>query len=225
MKNQIFVSEDGSHSVRSENFKVSYHSKHGALTESNHVFIDAGLRESMRKLPNKECINVFEMGFGTGLNALLSQAYAEEMKRKVRYVGVEQFPISKTLAAELNFCHLQHLKPFQSSFDQMHNCRNNETIQLSAYFEFQVVHEDIHHIQHDQPYDLIYFDAFGPGTQPVLWEEALHRSLYTILNNNATLVTYCAQGKFKRTLREIGYTVEALPGPPGKREMTRAHKS
>jgi tRNA U34 5-methylaminomethyl-2-thiouridine-forming methyltransferase MnmC len=216
---EVFLSGDGSHTLISNVFQSSYHSKHGAITESNVVFIQAGLDFL---LANKyEKIRVFEMGFGTGLNALLTCQWATQHNVQLYYHTVEAFPINIDIVKELNYgklCQneLGFQKLHQTSWDQIHV--------ISENFMLQKYLSKIEDIEITEKFDIIFYDAFGPTTQAELWSEHILHKMYHLLDDNGILVSFCAQGAFKRNLKAVGFVVESLSGPPGKREMTRAIK-
>ena len=217
----IFETQDGSHSIFSDTFGVSYHSKYGAIQESMHVFIHAGL---LHALERKSEIAILDIGFGTGLNALLT--YAETIKRgfKAHYEAIEAYPISAKEVNQLNYPQLLD-ETLADVFDQLHKLDWGVKHHLSPGFSFQKNQILFQEIQYDQAFDVIYFDAFAPNAQPELWEEDVLGRMYDALKPEGVLVTYCAKGAVKRVLKGLGFTVEALQGPPGKREMTRAVKN
>lgn len=218
---EIFTTGDGSHSLISDEFGVSYHSKHGAITETQTVFIDAGLLYRAEHL--KE-ISVLEIGFGTGLNALMTLAEAVKKDLKIKYKTYEAYPVSADQALTFNYSEL--IKPdFQSEFAEMHHCKWKEEIQINKNFSFLKLEEKFKNINSENEFDVIYFDAFAPNSQPELWEEALFQKMFDALKPGGVLTTYCAKGVVKRTLKSVGFKIEALPGPPGKREITRACKN
>lgn len=220
--NEVFVTQDGSHSITAAQYGVSYHSKYGAITESRHVFIQAGLMPLLFTVPAQ--LSILEVGFGTGLNVLLT--YQELAKRTIQvfYESVERFPISLTEAQNLNYPELIDGEHLRETFSYMHNCAWDEKIQLSPNFSLQKRLGDLEVLPFDSIFDLIYFDAFAPTVQPELWTEAIMKKMYGALRPGGILVTYCAKGEFKRSLKAVGFKVEPLPGPPGKREMTKAIK-
>jgi tRNA U34 5-methylaminomethyl-2-thiouridine-forming methyltransferase MnmC len=222
--NKIYTSQDGSDTLISDRFNVFYHSKYGAINESMTVFINAGFKAALQN--EKTSLNIFEMGFGTGLNPLLTLIEATKTKKKTNYTGIEAYPISKETVFKLNYTDL--LDPsLQSPFIMMHGSQVEENIynlKLSPEFTFSKIIGDIEITDIGHGYDVIYFDAFAPESQPSLWETPLLQKLYDALAPNGILVTYCAKGVFKRALKAVGFTVEALPGPIGKREITRATK-
>ena len=219
MERYVIKTSDGSSTIRIEEMDETYHSIHGALNEAIHVFISNGLDHV-----DKAHIRVFEMGFGTGFNALLAYSFAERSKRKVSYHSIEAFPIEEKLVKELNYVELlgeEYNKPFLA----MHAARWNEVEAVSDFFLLKKIHSKIEFFELERgAYDIIFYDAFGPRVQGYLWTTEVLKKMYDGLSENGVLVTYCAQGQFKRNLKNVGFKVESLPGPPGKREMTRAYK-
>ncbi len=217
----VIITQDGSHSVYSERFGVTYHSKYGALTESLHVFIEAGLRFKAAVQPQ---IAVLEVGFGTGLNAFLSWFEAERRNLTVRYTALETLPISPEEAAAFNYAQCLGQPERHADFLRLHTCAWERTVRLSPHFHLRKKQMPVQAYRPVGAFDVIYFDAFAPQAQPDMWTEAVLRAMYRALRPEGLLVTYCAKGDVKRTLRSVGFEVERLPGPPGKREMTRAWK-
>jgi tRNA U34 5-methylaminomethyl-2-thiouridine-forming methyltransferase MnmC len=220
----IQLSADGSHTIISELFKVAYHSHHGAIIESNVVFIDAGLNFILKSISSSSTspVKVLEMGFGSGLNAFLSALWANEHKIKIEYHTVEAYPISDSIIEKLNY---PDILGYLDIFLNIHSCAWEKLVTISEYFSIFKYHTTIEEVTPVSTFDLIYYDAFAPPTQPHLWEEPILKKMNYLLNLNGILVSYCAQGAFKRKLKATGFTVESVPGPPGKREMTRAHKT
>ncbi|MFN7117192.1 MAG: tRNA (5-methylaminomethyl-2-thiouridine)(34)-methyltransferase MnmD [Saprospiraceae bacterium] len=218
---EIFETQDGSHSIQSKRFGVSYHSKYGAIQESRHVFIEAGLY--YKALQQKD-IAILELGFGTGLNTLLTYQEAERHGWTIFYETIEAYPITLAQANQLNYPALLGATSLQAVFQTLHTSTWSEKHIISPHFTFQKQKKAFQDIDYQAQFDLIYFDAFAPGAQPELWEVPLLQKLYNALRLNGILVTYCAKGSVKRNFREVGFKVEALPGPPGKREMTRCIK-
>ena len=216
----IFLTEDGSHSFVSEEFGVLYHSTHGAIQETQHIFIDAGLKHiSSQQLP---VISILDMGFGTGLNALMTYLEAERLGLKIRYVAYEKYPLSIEQASALNFN--SQLNQGKEILPKIHACTWDTVHNLSDFFSLEKRLAGFEEIDIEAEFNLIYFDAFAPEIQPELWEEPMMRKMYNALKVNGVLTTYCAKGVFKRTLKNLGFIVEGLPGPPHKREITRATK-
>lgn len=221
MKNELFKTEDGSYSLKSEKFGVSYHSKYGAIQETQHVFIDAALKPVMDK---KSELNLLDIGFGTGLNAFMSLLQARKQNKKVNYTGMEAFPISMDTAMKLDYTEALDVPELKDAFLKMHSSLSDETIELDPLFSFEKRIQDFKELTDKEQYDVIFFDAFAPNAQPELWEVDLLSLMYNALKPGGIMTTYCAKGQVKRNLKAIGFEIEAIPGPPGKREMTRAIK-
>lgn len=219
-KDHIFETQDGSHSIYSESFGVSYHSKYGAIRESIHVFIEAGL---YYKMPGASRLAVLEIGFGTGLNALLTLLEAEKRHMPVHYEAVEAYPITAGQAQQLNYPELLGPKA-ADTFLSLHQVEWEREHEITPFFSFRKTRMRFEHVRYENAFDLVYFDAFAPGAQPELWEEEVLGKMYTALKDKGVLTTYCAKGSVKRCLKGLGFKVESLKGPPGKREMTRAVK-
>jgi len=215
---QIIETQDGSHSILSHRYGVSYHSKYGAITESRHVFIEAGLYPLIFR---KKQINILEIGFGTGLNALLTLIEAQNKNLQIYYEGVEAYPLSAEQYKQLNYPDLLHVAQLKEQFLQLHTTDWENVHQIDAHFGLKKTLQRFEELDYPPKFDLIYFDAFAPSAQPELWEEALLEKMYKALRPEGVMVTYCAKGAVKRRMKAIGFKVESLPGPPGKREMTR----
>lgn len=303
--NKIFVTQDGSHSMISEKFGEAYHSKYGAIQESQHVFIKAGLNafctqstndkntqdqqenkdeadkvevntkkiatdieqpkavikdaiETTNKITdtkkdNNDCdtmqeeqakldssldknlvkdVSIFEMGFGTGLNALLSYLYALQHDLHIDYTSIEAFPISNWQSLnyvqqlkDSKLIHKHTAKKLTSFFDNIHAAKWNKTQEIDKYFTLHKIDKDLNETElPPQKFDLIYFDAFAPNAQAELWTETVFEKLYKATKPNGLLTTYCAKGVVKRAIKAVGFEIESLPGPPGKREMTRGKR-
>jgi tRNA U34 5-methylaminomethyl-2-thiouridine-forming methyltransferase MnmC len=219
---EIFNTQDGSHSVFSPTFGVSYHSKYGAIQESQHVFIAAGLLE---KASTQKDISILEIGWGTGLNALMTLVEAERRQLTIHYTGVENYPLSLEEASALNYPEELEVSEKREVFEEMHRMPWGEPQTLSPNFSFTKLRQKFQDLTIKDSFDVIYFDAFSPSAQPELWETAVLGIMYDALKTDGILVTYCAKGAVKRALKSLGFSIEALPGPPGKREMTRAKKA
>lgn len=220
-KLKLIKTADGSHSLYREDLNETYHSKHGAEAESRHVFIKNGLGLFQDK---KQPVQLLEVGFGTGLNALLTLAYSQQHRLPINYHTLEPFPLDEEVYNQLNFSNSVELSAFQEDFIQMHACEEKVSQELKSNFAFQKYFERLEDFQPNQLFDLIYFDAFAPNKQADVWEEAVIKHAASLLNPNGVLVTYCAQGQFKRNLKSAGLSVETLSGPPPKKEMTRGWK-
>lgn len=217
----LITTHDGSHSIYSEQYGVTYHSKFGAVTESAHVFIAAGLRY---KAAVQRDIAILETGLGTGLNAFMTWLEAERRNLNVRYLGLEAYPVSEEEAHALNYPLGLGCPERSADFLALHQCEWAVPHPLSEHFVFEKRKHRIEEFEQPDTFDLIYFDAFAPQAQPELWTEEVFANMYRALKTEGVLVTYCAQGHFKRTLKKVGFAVERLQGPPGKREMTRAFR-
>ncbi len=220
MSVQIIHTADGSNSLYSSGIDETYHSIHGAIQESNHIFIDAALR----KLFGKSEIRIFEVGFGTGLNALLTALEAEQIKINIHYTTVELYPVEPDLALQLNYADFLKHKNAVTVFETIQRAEWNTTVRVSECFRIQKMKADFTTYRCDGGYDLVYFDAFSPEKQPEMWTPEIFEMLYSVCNAGAVLTTYCAKGSVRRALKEAGFAVERIPGPPGKREILRAKK-
>lgn len=217
----LIETQDGSHSVLSHRFGVTYHSKYGAIQESRHVFIEAGL---FPKFILQRELAVLELGFGTGLNALLTLLEAERLGRPIFYQTIEAFPLSQEQATQLNYPEQLGLPASRRWLTEMHHASSDELLRLSPHFQFRKTIGRFEALDIQDAFDVAYFDAFAPETQPELWTEEVLGRVYRALRPQGVLVTYCAKGAVKRTLKSLGFEIEGIPGPPGKREMTRAIK-
>lgn len=215
----LLVTGDGSHSIRSPQYGAAYHSIHGAIKESEVVFIRSGLE--FASTLTDDTLKVFEMGFGTGLNALLTKQWAEKHRRHVYYFSIELHPLDDASVSLLNY---GQLLSAQDDFLRLHQVAWNQDVALSPFFTLHKCTGNILEMKINPGFHAVYYDAFAPGTQPELWDEDAFRKMHQTLITGGALVSYCAQGAFKRNLKSAGFTVETLPGPPGKREMTRGIK-
>lgn len=226
-ENELIVTGDGSHSFNSRRFNVPYHSFHGAIQESKHVFMEAGL-EFVHETAGYQEIRVLEMGFGTGLNAALLLSYAKaHPEATFHYCGVEKYPLPLNKVEALNYP--GELGLDAELFMSLHRAPDNaEPYPITPNFNYSKSSEDfLEGLPREwQPgsFHLLFYDAFAPASQPELWKPAALDICYEALAKGGVFVTYCAKGQFKRDLKSVGFTVEPLPGPPGKREMTRGIK-
>ncbi len=209
---------DGSSSLFVEELNETYHSKHGAIQESEFVFLKEGL-----DLIEKDSISILEVGMGTGLNVLLSCNYALQRDKKIDFTTLEPFPIPKNLISDINYGELIESGSAQGWFNIIHGTKPGELVNVHHSFSLTKHHLKAEDFQTEKKFDIVFYDAFGPHAQPELWELPIFQHLSTFLNLGGILVTYCAQGQFKRNLKAAGFEVERLPGPPGKREMTRGY--
>jgi tRNA U34 5-methylaminomethyl-2-thiouridine-forming methyltransferase MnmC len=219
LKRKIITTADGSTTIQIEEWNEQYHSKHGAIQEAYHVFLKNGLFA----LENAK-VSIMEMGFGTGLNALITYWEAQKKGLTIDYVGVEAFPVASEELAQLNYVSALNNKALDTVFDDIHNVEWGKTIPLSPFFTLNKQQKQFDQVTDADAFNLIYFDAFGPRVQPELWTTTLFERMYTALKAKGMLVTYSAKGSVRRNLQQVGFTVERLPGPPGKREMLRATK-
>lgn len=220
----ITLTEDGSHTLRSGLFGVTYHSEYGALEESIHVFLSAGFQYAIRLgLKN---ISILEIGLGTGLNCLLScYEVMRHAEIKMHYTGVELYPINPHQVSQLNYIELLQRPELADIFEKMHGqVSDDQFVSLHPSFHLRKRKQDFKELASVEEYDIIYYDAFGPEIQPDLWDVTMMRKCYNALKDQGCLVTYCAKGSFKRALKEVGFSLDPLPGPSKKREMTRAIK-
>ncbi|NDE60853.1 MAG: methyltransferase [Cyclobacteriaceae bacterium] len=221
---KIITTEDGSHSLYHEGLQETYHSFHGAFKESIHVFMLYGLDSWLARNPKKYPIRIFEVGFGTGLNAWLTLVWAEQNQIPVLYHSIEPFPLGPEIYSQLNYIEQDHgIWHYHKYFSALHEVAWNQGGPLSDYFNIkkdQVRLED----SDLYPSDVVFYDAFAPSKQPELWTKEILAPVVDAMRPGAVFTTYCAKGQLKRDLKELGLQVETLPGPPGKKEMTRAWK-
>ena len=219
MKREIIITNDGSTTIRIPEWDENYHSTHGAIQEAKHVFIKNGLG----LFQNQYSISILEIGFGTGLNAFIT--FLETLnKEKVNYVGVEAYPISAEEVLQMNYVSELQAADFKSIFQTMHNCSWEIDNLITAKFSLTKRKQFFQDIQDKNKYDLIYFDAFGFPLQPELWSEVIFKKMYEALLPNGVLVTYACRTPIRKAMLTAGFSVEKLPGAPGKREMLRATK-
>lgn len=222
-KREIRITEDGSTTLELMGRNEHFHSTHGAIQESMHIFIQNGL---LQKAKEKGDIRIFEMGFGTGLNALLTLIESAKNNLIIDYLTVEAYPVEKELVNQLNYSeHLKLEKEEKAFFQRLHTSSWNQKIEISATFHFEKQKIKLEEISlEDETFDLVYFDAFNPDLQPELWTEEIFRKIYLAMKLGGILMTYSAKGKVKRALKAAGFVLKALPGPIGKREITQAIK-
>lgn len=226
MKRRIITTSDGSKTIQIEDWNEQYHSIHGALQEANHVFITHGLQHFYSKFRSGSpapVIDILEIGFGTGLNAYLTLLKSDEWKQVINYVGVEAFPVKTEELNQLNYVELTSTD-YSEAFYKMHQIPWEISTRIGDYFQLEKQQKLFNDIRATEQFDLIYYDAFGARVQPELWTETLFKPMYEALKSDGVLVTYSAKGSVRRALQAVGFVVERLPGPPGKREMLRACK-
>ena len=196
-----------------------YHSIHGAIKEAEHVFLKMGLDEFVRS--NKVSVNVFEVGFGTGLNALLSAQWATSKQKKLAYTSIEKFPVSKKEFQQLNYGNIVHGSEI---YTKITDAKWNDFTTISNAFKLRKLKLDLRKDTLPNGFDVVFFDAFAPNKQPELWDTSVFQKIYSLMNKNSLMVTYCCQGQARRNMISAGFEVEKVTGPPGKREMLRARK-
>ena len=216
MKREILITSDGSTTINLPELNEQYHSKNGSINESYHVFINCGLKQV-----KSEEVSILEIGFGTGLNCFITYL---EAKRKINYVGVEAYPVTAEEVEKMNFISVLKAEKEESVFKKMHEVSWEEKNAISDTFSLLKRKQLIEEIDDKDAFNLIYFDAFGARVQPQLWTEDIFQRMFNSLKENGVLVTYSAKGSVRRAMQAVGFTVERLPGPPGKREMLRATK-
>jgi len=222
MQRKIIKTKDNSKTLLIPEMNETYHSTNGAIAESKHIYIEHGLKLLLNK---NESIHIFEMGFGTGLNAILTLDFSLNNNLFINYTTIEKFPITNQEIIELNYTETLGLNALKESYDSLHQSTPNQQLIINEQFSFIKHHQDIKTIVlPNNTYDIIYFDAFAPQHQPDLWTIEILQKMYDSLAINGFLITYCAQGQFKRNLKSIGFDVIPLPGPIGKREITKAVK-
>ena len=220
MLRELIVTKDGSQSISVPELNVSYHSIHGAITESMHVFIDAGLKYALQ-LQHQDRLNVFEMGFGTGLNAFLTFLQAPQSGICVYYETVETNPLTPQEYLQLVYADI--LSPEnKENFLRMHTATWDGEAEISQSFILKKILNSLVTYTPDRNFDLVFFDAFAPLAQPELWTQSIFENVYTMMNPGGILVTYCSKGDVRRAMMGAGFVVEKLQGPPGKKEMLRA---
>ncbi|MCD6091842.1 MAG: tRNA (5-methylaminomethyl-2-thiouridine)(34)-methyltransferase MnmD [Bacteroidales bacterium] len=222
-KRKIRITEDGSTTIELIGKDENFHSTHGAIQESEHIFIQNGL---MKKANEQSSISIFEMGFGTGLNALLSLLFAIKSNIHVDYLSIEAYPVEKELVGKLNFSEKLNLSDENDSlFKKLHAMDWNQRLEIQSNFKFEKKKIKLEELAFSkESFDLVYFDAFNPDLQPELWTEEIFRKIYLAMKPKGILMTYSAKGKVKRALKAAGFSLNALPGPIGKREITQAIK-
>ena len=220
MERKIIITGDGSSSIYLPELDENYHSKHGAIQEAYHVFIQHGLD----LFDNASEINILEIGFGTGLNCLITFLEANKRNLKINYHGVEAYPLKAEEISQLNYGQQLNVESENNIFEKIHNISWNEKQIIDSDFLLTKRKQFIEEIDDKNKFDIVYFDAFGAQVQPELWTELIFNKMYDSLKNKGILVTYSAKGSVRRAMQAVGFSVERLPGPPGKREMLRGLK-
>jgi tRNA U34 5-methylaminomethyl-2-thiouridine-forming methyltransferase MnmC len=235
VKRKIITTSDGSKTIQIEEWDEQYHSIHGAIQEANHVFLKHGLlfycntchpechTERSRSANENKSINILEIGFGTGLNTFLTLVKAKQLHQSINYVGVEAYPVSDEEINQLNYIELISHN-HKTQFEKIHKVSWEGKHEITPNFQLEKQQKFFKDISAEDEFNIIYFDAFGARVQPELWTETIFEIMYKALKNNGVLVTYSAKGSVRRAMQSVGFTVERLPGPPGKRHMLRAQK-
>lgn len=219
MELSIEKTSDGSPTLYRKDIDEHYHSIKGAVAESSHVYVDLGWRKA---LEHSEHITVFEVGFGTGLNAALTAMAAEESRCATLYTTIELYPLSEEMVELFSDSLPEELRDI---ITKIHAAEWNKPVEISSYFTIWKILGDFTSIELPVRPDVVYFDAFAPDKQPQMWEESIFRRLYDVMTEEAYLTTYCAKGSIRRMLNDIGFITERMPGPPGgKREVLRAKR-
>ncbi len=235
MKREIIITADGSSTIHIPEWNEQYHSKHGAIQEAYHVFIKHGLHHVFHTLKKEsdvtssaveksQDISILEIGFGTGLNAFITFFEAKKLNLKIDYVGVEGYPVASNEIVHLNYVTELNAEAHDMVFQNIHNISWENQHQINENFTLTKQEKMFDDIDDKNKFNLIYFDAFGARVQPELWTETIFKKMYMALKEKGVLVTYSAKGSVRRAMQSVGFTVERLPGPPGKREMLRATK-
>ncbi len=221
MERTIITTADGSKTIHIPAWNENYHSSHGALQEAKHVFLTHGLAKKI----HQPTIHILEIGFGTGLNTILTLEFAQQSQSHIHYHGLEAYPISPEEMIELEYEKLLPNQDLISHYHKIHSTPWEIENEISPQFSLTKIQNTLQQqIFSPSYFDLIYFDAFGPRVQEGMWTQEIFQKLFNALKHEGILVTYCAKGQVKRDLKTVGFLVEPLPGPPGKREMTRALK-
>ena len=217
MERELVITNDGSHSLFVPKINECYHSRHGSIVEAEHVFIKNGLLAEKNKH-----LNILEIGFGTGLNALLTAKKAKQKNLYISYHAIELYPVAKKEYTQLNFSELIGIK--KENLIQLHEAKWEEACKINNNFTLTKNNISAEKYETNTRFDIIYYDAFSPEKQPELWNESIFKKMHHFLKEDGFLVTYCAKGIVRRTLKAVGFEVISLDGPPGKRQMTRANR-
>ncbi len=226
MKREIIITADGSHSISIPALNSTYHSSHGAIVESKHVFIESGFHDYRKNnISGNNSINIFEMGFGTGLNALLTLIESEKLQQPVYYETVEAYPLTESEYQALNYCKQLKLEQYQPLFERLHAMDWEIETTITDFFTFKKsMHRLADHFSNRQ-FHIVYFDAFAPDAQPELWTTEIFTKIFSMLAPGGILVTYCSKTVVRKAMMAAGFTVHKIPGPPHKREIVRAVKN
>ncbi len=220
---RLVVTDDGSHTLYIPELNETYHSTHGAIQESKHIFMEMGLLYFLEREKIEEA-SILEIGFGTGLNALLCVLFAKAENKSIHYESLEAFPLSEEETSKLNYAQILEGENSTGIFQQIHASPWNEQSRILPKFELFKHEIKVQDYSAKEKFDICFFDAFAPSKQPEMWEVDVLKKVWNALKIHGVFVTYCAKGQLKRDLKSIGFEVESLPGPPGKMQMVRATK-
>ena len=216
---KVIFTKDGSKTLYMPELNEQYHSIHGAINEAEYVFIKNGFLEC-----KQDKITIFEMGFGTALNAFMTYLESNKTSQSIRYYTIENNPLPLKLVESLGYPERLNARNEEFVFSLLHTSEWNALTTITPTFELFKISDNIQKLALDDKVDLVYYDAFGPRVQADLWNEKIFSKISNVMKPESILVTYCAKGELKRILKRLGFIVETLPGPPGKREMVRAKK-
>lgn len=221
MKRVFMITEDGSQTVYLPEMDEHYHSIHGAIGESLHIYIEQGLLFAGRK-----ALSVLEIGFGTGLNAFLAYGYAQRENLNIDYCSLEKYPLTEQEYRLLNYPDII-FSEYASTFNHLHEAEWDKTVKISDNFNLNKVQTDLLTFQFDEipKYDVVFYDAFAPSKQPDMWSDDILHKVAASVKKDGVFVTYCAKGSVRRTLMNAGFTMERIPGPKGKKEILRGKKN
>ncbi len=222
MERKVQLTDDGSHTVAIPQMDVTYHSRFGALRESRHVFIKEGLEYFLNN-SNTNSISIFEMGFGTGLNALLTMQFAQQNKQKIYYQSIELYPLTIEESQALNYGEqLNASKQLQL----LHDAKWEEDVVLDEYFTLHKTNQSlVNFTAAEKKFDVVYYDAFAPDAQPELWTKTIFDKIFSMMSQGGVLATYCSKGDVRRAMLAAGFKAKKLAGPPGKIHILRAVKA
>lgn len=221
MKREIIITEDGSTSIYLPEMNETYHSKFGAIQEAKHVFIKNGLD----LFEDNSSVSILEIGFGTGLNSIITLLEAEKRNLNIEYVGVEAYPVLIDEMEQLNYTQTLNASEKQTDFEKIHTSEWEKMVTITNHFKIEKRKQFFKDISDVNKYDLIYFDAFGFPVQPDLWSEEIFEIMFKSLKSKGILTTYACRTTIKKAMQKVGFQTEKLPGAPGKREMLRAVKN
>lgn len=215
------ITDDGSHTIGIAK-AITFHSTHGAIQESNHVFIEAALKHYTALYPEKKNIKIFEIGFGTGLNALLTAMQAQMLMVNIKYASIDLYPLPDKIFLTLNYAKLLQEKDL---YKKVMLADWNDSTVISRFFKLEKIQADFTKYSFAEKFDIIFFDAFAPDDQPELWTADVFLKIFKSMNEGGILTTYCSKSIVQRRLKEAGFSIKKIPGPPGKREILQAVKS